>query len=740
MPQRHQRRQASQSCIESEAVAITAPKENIWSDLTHSETTSVVGWLLAQPELNLTVSSNATIWDNKIALIELLTPNKTDAVTYLQGGAAPKRYAHVVLDVRATLEPYYQDMTVGPLPINNMTTWKPYDYILTRKTDGKVPNLAADTLVVLNEWIPPIGASVADITLDLWNGTATGLDNDTLSIWSTAEPWQEDGRTYRWDRFWNIQTDEFDVQSLLPLGLYFKSDVTGRDPSKWKLEGWFYNDVFYETTEEFRTAYWAGLPKAPLNYEGDWTRTDQQGPVMPYDKMAPPVSVAPSGSRFAVDQQRKYVEWMDFSFYIGFRRDTGVALYDIRYKGELILYELGLQEAMAHYAGSDPVQSSTAYLDSEFGFGVYAFELVTGYDCPEYSTYLNTSFYKSESTHTHLKSICLFEFTADYPVQRHSSSDYVSATKNTYFSLRSVSTIGNYDYMFTYSFFLDGSISIEVRASGYVLTTSVGAPEFGFAIHKGLSGSIHDHVLNFKADFDILGTSNTMQLIQNVPVTRVFPWSNGKPRNTMQLQRSFVESENESRFNWDGATQVLVVNTDKPNQWGEYRGYRVAPNSGTARLTVLNSSTIANAAHWSEYDVQVTRRKDTEPLSAHPYNSQAVHDPPINFERFFDDKESLMQQDLVLWLNLGMHHVPHTGDLPNTVFTTAHSGITFMPSNYFDIDQTRRTVNMVRIDYSNDNATAVKTFGQSEATCNLEAKAANLWDYRGDVVVKKFPF
>ncbi|GKT48762.1 primary amine oxidase, liver isozyme [Colletotrichum spaethianum] len=357
----------------------------------------------------------------------------------------------------------------------------------------------------MNEWIPPIGASVADITLDLWNGTAMGLDNDTLYIWGTGEPWQEDGRTYRWDVFWNTATDQFDVQSLLPLGLYFKSDVTGRDPSKWKLEGWLYNDIFYETTEKFRTAYWNGLPKLPANYEGDWARTDQQGPLMPYDKMTPPVPVAPSGSRFAIDQQRNYVEWMDFSFYISFRRDTGVALYDIRYKGELLLYELGLQEALAHYAGSDPVQSTTAYLDSEYGFGVYAFELVTGYDCPEYATYLNTSFYKSETTHTHLKSICLFEFAADYPIQRHSSSDYVSVTKNTHFSLRSVSTVGNYDYMFTYSFFLDGSISVEARASGYVQTTYLGAPEFGFTIQKGLSGSIHDHVLNFKADFDILG-------------------------------------------------------------------------------------------------------------------------------------------------------------------------------------------------------------------------------------------
>lgn len=129
-----------------------------------------------------------------------------------------------------------------------------------------------------------------------------------------------------------------------------------------------------------------------------------------------------------------------------------MALYDIRYKGKRVLYELGIQEALAHYAGNDPVQSGTAYLDSFYGFGPYAFELVKCYDCPAYATYLNTSFYVSETTHTHLNSICLFEFNADFPIQRHSTANYVSVTKNVAFTIRSVSTVGNYDYMFSYTF------------------------------------------------------------------------------------------------------------------------------------------------------------------------------------------------------------------------------------------------------------------------------------------------
>ncbi|KAI4601929.1 hypothetical protein KJ359_010795 [Pestalotiopsis sp. 9143b] len=714
--------------------AVTAPYENVWGGLSDTEAASVIAWLFAQPSLNLTVSENATG-----VLVELQVPNKTDVLAHIDGGAAaPARYAHVVLDNRATVDPYFQDLLVGPLPIDNATTtYQPLEFPLTRKTSGKIRNIAADEARLYPDWLWVVGASVADITRDLWNATALGLDNDTLAIHGIDPMWQDDGRVVRWDCFSFYPSGQFDTSTLLPTGLYFKSDVTGRDSSQWAVEGWLYDDQYFESTEAFREAYWSGsLPKMTPNVEGAWARTD---PIidpeysLPYDASYPPTAIAPSGLRFAVDHERRYVEWMGFSFFVGFSRDTGMALYDVKYKGERIVYEMGLQEALAHYAAADPVQSGVAYLDSYYGFGPYAFELVPEYDCPAYATYLNSTFYVDETTHTHLNSICLFEFTADFPIQRHSTADYVSATKNTYFSVRSVSTVGNYDYMFTYSFFLDGSMTVEVRASGYIQATyaTTGSEDYGFKIQQALSGSMHDHVLNFKVDFDVAGADNTVQLMTNVPVSKVYPWSNGQARNTMQVTKSFVESEADgARFNWapNSAQQVLVVNKDRANQWGEYRGYR-------------NSSNLASAAHLFEYDIQVTRQHDYEPRSAHPYASQDLHDPPVDFAEFFNG-ESLEQEDLVMWLNLGMHHVPHTGDLPNSMFTVAHAGAVFSPSNFFDTDQSRQTVNQVRINYADGAAAEVQTFGQKDESFELDFTPVefDLWQYKGDVVVRKFPY
>ena len=107
-----------------------------------------------------------------------MQPNKSDALAYLDGGAAaPERYAHVVLDNRATVNPTYQDILVGPLPVNNKTTsWQPLTYPFTKQSGGKIRNLDADSDVTLyQDWLYKISAEIVDIQRELWNGTCLGM-------------------------------------------------------------------------------------------------------------------------------------------------------------------------------------------------------------------------------------------------------------------------------------------------------------------------------------------------------------------------------------------------------------------------------------------------------------------------------------------------------------------------------------------------------------------------------------
>lgn len=213
---------------------------------------------------------------------------------------------------------------------------------------------------------------------------------------------------------------------------------------------------------------------------------------------------------------------VDFSFFLSNHKETGLQLHDVRFKGERLIYEFGLQEALAHYASQDPLHASSAYLDSSYGIGTSQWNLVDGFDCPSHATYLNTTFYISETTHVHPNSLCLFEYDTGYPIQRHLTMDHVSATKNIVFIIRSVSTVGNYDYLFEYTFHYDGSIAVTVRASGYIQGAFwSGDGDYGYHIHDNLSGSMHDHVINFKLDLDIKGRKNSVMKTEFVPHTQV---------------------------------------------------------------------------------------------------------------------------------------------------------------------------------------------------------------------------
>jgi primary-amine oxidase len=150
--------------------------------------------------------------------------------------------------------------------------------------------------------------------------------------------------------------------------------------------------------------------------------------------------------------------------------------------------------------------------------------------------------------------------------------------------VRYVATLGDYDYTFSSLFYLYGSFDVEVQASGWIIA-ALGAhnEDYGFLIRKDFSGSMvshlilrefitsanrhanphHEHPINFKADSDVLGSNNNVVKVTSLPTTELYPWANGKPRRTMKFNRTTLQSEDESCWDWDGegvAKGLVVVN------------------------------------------------------------------------------------------------------------------------------------------------------------------------------------
>jgi primary-amine oxidase len=115
-----------------------------------------------------------------------------------------------------------------------------------------------------------------------------------------------------WQGFNAPVTSIYDTISLLPLGLYLRTDITGRDPSKWKVTGWVYNNEFYPSLDDFRKVT-ADPNFQPLgmNVDEPWAHTKRHGQTLPLDDLPPPALVQTGQARFAVDEAENYVTWSE---------------------------------------------------------------------------------------------------------------------------------------------------------------------------------------------------------------------------------------------------------------------------------------------------------------------------------------------------------------------------------------------------------------------------------------------
>ena len=622
----------------------------MWAELSVDEVRRIWNHLtFEESAMNITSAGNASNWDNILLTTELLRPNKSDSLAFLELGAAPPdRYARISVKRNSLQVPRIEDYMVGPLKTNATLGVQSLSYLYNSGrswTTNPTPDID-----LLLSWFDEVAEDVSDIVQALLGDSSISfrqLGANAFEASSNDAIECEKGRQVRWMTFFEKST----ASTLLPQPLYFQVDTTGRDPSKWTVVKWWYNGVVYNDTDDLRAAISRpSFERLPPNLDGLWTTLDPSLSLKTRDgSMAVGSSLMQYSSKLSINRSSGLVSWLGFDFTIAFSQTTGVSLFNIRLDGERIIYELGLQEAMAHYAGDDPIQSGTAFLDTLFGFGAHLSPLIPGFDCPDYASFLSTAYHRMERSYTRQGTICVFESPTDYPLQRHSRKDKTVAFVNSVLIVRSIAVIGNYDYLLDYIFFLDGSVEVKVRASGYIQGAySNSQSDYGYRVHDQFSSSIHDHVLNFKADLDISGRTNNLSVINIEAADIEYPWSDGIPRHTMVLNRTQIISEDESALNWPPNGASLYVITGETNKYGESRAYRVMPGTGVgtpSHLIPKNSSNLRKAAFWATYDLFVTKQKDTECFSARPANILNPDDPLVAFDRFLDG-ESLVDEDL----------------------------------------------------------------------------------------------
>ncbi|GFS11561.1 amine oxidase [Elysia marginata] len=490
--------------------------KNIFEDLSVTEIQAVYDYLRKEQRLGIRPYDDES--GNHIFSIELHVPNKSAALLFLQGrGPRPPREAQVVLEQpQAWATPVVQELVIGPLP--HPTYHKPNP----RRSSSNVPYRFHPTYGIhaaYRSLARQMNVAFNTIIRESYGASFVNCQHRCLVLLS-----QKTSSAYS-DRTLIVLTAYYpsDFVTINPLDLMFVMKETGKDSNQFRLDSMEYGGQTFHSIDAFVRAYRRRatprirrtFPKPVPGETSNPGTMDMRGQKFPETFQEGSRQFEPEGKRYIVENQ--HIRYMKWSFNLRMSMASGPQVWDVRWAGERIAYEISLQDVAVIYAGANPTTFYAHLSDSAFGLGDKAYGLVPGVDCPDHATFLSVPVYNKTKNGpiTHPNTFCVFEHNNGVPLRRHRSDD--AANGRNYGGLvdrvlivRTVLVEYNYDYIFDIVFHLNGAVEVTSHATGYVMSQHYSTAEkpFGFRIHEDAVGSIHHHLMNFKIDLDILGTEN----------------------------------------------------------------------------------------------------------------------------------------------------------------------------------------------------------------------------------------
>ncbi|KAF3699580.1 Primary amine oxidase, liver isozyme [Channa argus] len=651
----------------------------VFADLTQDEYVQVQQYMLKQKDLNISTSQVTKPCENFLFLIDLSLPKKAEVLAYLdKNGKKPAREATVV--VFHGSKGYIKEYVVSPLP--NPT--KHRDVTKERYKKDQLP-ITART-VTIGEYALLFKFFETEVMSKLEKLLKESFDVDqqkTLDMFEQMPRGLQSGDRKTWVSFFRNKSGLY----IHPVGFEVLVNHKSLNASEWKVEGVYYNGKYFDSVEQLQHAYNNGSVNKIIYKE-----SPDYGSLKAKNK---PLQIGPQlfyadGKRHSVS--KNHVLYLDWSFAFGLSSLTGMRVFDVQFKGERIIYELSVQEAMSVYGSVTPGMMLTKFLDSSIGIGRFAHELVRGVDCPYEATFVDTYRYIDAPAPLRFRnSICIFEHNMGQPLRRHFADFFQNSyggMVNTALVFRTITAIGNYDYMWDFIFYQTGSVEAKVHATGYISSSYLvhGALKHGHQVADKVLGNIHTHFINFKVDLDVQGVKNVFQTKDMQFVNVSVPWKPDHYAMIPHLVETQLKTEKEAALRYNVKTaRYLHIASNKTNRWGHQRSYRLQVYSFTGDH-LPESESEEKAMSWARYKVAITKHKDLEQTSSSLYSQNDMWDPAVDFSKYIEDNENIEHEDLVAWVTAGFLHIPHAEDIPNTVTVGNGGGVLLRPHNYFDED------------------------------------------------------
>jgi len=408
------------------------------------------------------------------------------------------------------------------------------------------------------------------------------------------------------------------------------------------------------------------------------------------DDLKPIEVLQPEGPSFVVNGHS--VEWANWRFRIGFTAREGVVLYDLEAKDgaswRSVIRRAAVAEMIVPYGSPYGLHTRKNAFDcGEYGIGAMANSLKLGCDCVGAIHYFDGVLNGIDGSASVIENaVCMHEEDTGI-LWKHTDfrTGKVDTRRGRRLVISFIATVGNYEYMYYWYLYLDGTISLEVKATGIINTAgleSAGSAQYGTQVLPGVLGQIHQHIFCVRLEMAVDGSDNSVlevdtELVAEGPEN---PVGNGFRAVETLLQTELAAKRNVSA---EHNRYWKIVNRDKHDRLGRVSGYRLMPVSCITAFGGPRSQ-LGMRAGFTRHHLWVTPTLESERWPAGDYVNQSHADEGL--PTWTKANRPIVDRPLTVWHTFGLHHQPRPEDFP--VQPSISSFMTLMPDGFFSQNPT----------------------------------------------------
>jgi primary-amine oxidase len=400
-----------------------------------------------------------------------------------------------------------------------------------------------------------------------------------------------------------------------------------------------------------------------------------------------PIEISqPDGVSFVLDGQE--LRWQKWRLRLGFNAREGLTLHTVGYDDDgrvrPVIHRASVTELVIPYADPRPFQGwRNAFDIGEYGIGTVTNSLERGCDCLGEISYLDAVLADDNGEpYTVANAICVHEEDSGIGWKHYDERlNQVEVRRRRRLVVSFIITAGNYEYAFYWYLYTDGTIELEIKLTGIVLTSAVPAGEvadYGTVIAPQTLAAHHQHFFSVRLDMAVDGPANSVYEIETeaVPPGEDNPYGNAfRPRRTLLR----TESQAQRLADPPSARHWLVVNPSVVNALGQPVGYKLVPEAGVLPFADERASVTARARFMSRH-LWVTPFAADERFPAGDYPNQ--HPGDAGLPEWTKADRPIENTDIVLWHTLSSHHISRPEDWP--VMPVERVGFVLKPVGFFD--------------------------------------------------------